>query len=64
MEPLLVFLYLPKMNHSASFVACVKYGEGQRFIEGLVENPEGRKETGGPRRKLEDNSKMYFKEKF
>jgi hypothetical protein len=35
--------------------ACSKYGGEERCIQGLVENTEGKRSLGRPRRRWEDN---------
>jgi hypothetical protein len=37
-------------------------GEGRGAYRGLVDRPEGRRPLGRPRRRLEDNIKMYLRE--
>jgi hypothetical protein len=40
--------------------ACSTYGEGRGACRVLVQNPEGRRPLGRPRRKWEDNIKCVF----
>jgi hypothetical protein len=37
---------------------CGAYGGGERFAQGSVGNPEGKRPLGRPRRRWEDNIKM------
>jgi hypothetical protein len=41
---------------------CSTYGDEERCLEGFVEQPEGRRSLGRPRRRLEDNIKMDLQE--
>jgi len=43
-------------------VACM--GERRGIYRVLVEKPEGKRPLGRPRRRLEDNIKMYFQDFF
>ena len=42
--------------------ACSVYGREERRIPGLVGKPEGKRPLGRPRRRWEDNIKMYLQE--
>ena len=42
--------------------ACIMYGGGQRYIQGLVGKPEGKRPLGRPGHRREDNIKMDFQE--
>jgi hypothetical protein len=42
--------------------ACSTYGEGRGVYRVLVGNPEGKRPLGRPRRRWEDNIKMYLQE--
>jgi len=41
-------------------VACSTHVGEQRCIQGLVEKSEGKSPLGGPRRRWEDNIKVYM----
>ena len=42
--------------------ACSTYGGEDRFIQGLVEKPEGKRSFGRSKRRWEDNIKMDLQE--
>jgi len=42
--------------------ACGTYGEGRGVYRVLVGKPEGKRPLGRPRRRWEDNIKMYLQE--
>jgi hypothetical protein len=42
--------------------ACSTYGGIERYIQDFGGRPEGRRPLGRPRRRWEDNIKMYFQE--
>ena len=42
--------------------ACSAYGGEERYIQGLVGKPEGKRPLGRHRRRWEDNFKMYLQE--
>ena len=42
--------------------ACGTYGGRERFAQGLVGKPEGKRPLGRPRHRWEDNIKMDFQE--
>jgi hypothetical protein len=41
---------------------CGTYGGEERYIQGLMGKPEGRRPLGRPRRRWEDNIKMDLRE--